>query len=87
LIVRVDGSKFCGMGQAEDPRVGIVDVTAADDGLFDGFKIEFAAGTGDVQNFGAVGEKLRCAALVGFHMSQLMADNAVIGTTESRQGK
>jgi len=87
LIRGVDGTQFRGLGQAQDARFGVMDVAPFDDGLLNGLQIQFAVRAGDVQDFGAIGEKFRGAAFIGFHVGQFVADDAVIGAAERCQGQ
>jgi len=45
-----------------------MDITAADDGLLDRGKVKLAVRAVGVQDFCAVGEKLRCPAFVCLHV-------------------
>jgi hypothetical protein len=74
----VNRPEFGGLRDAYDTRFWIVNVVAPDYDAFDSSRIHFAILAGHEQDFGAVAEKFRRAAFVGFDVGSFMAKNAMI---------
>ncbi len=68
LFRRVKGSPFRGLGNAQRPRFGIMDVGPFPYRMFHCVQVYLAVTAGDEEELGAVGEKFRSAALVRFQM-------------------
>ena len=62
-----------------------MNVAATGDDPLDLCQIKLAARAVNMQQLGAVGEKLRRAALVRLDMSQIVADDTMVGAAERRQ--
>jgi len=68
-------------------RFRVVDVAALPDRVLDRHRVDLAVRAADGEQLGAIGEKLAGAALVGFDMGGLVADDAVIGVAQGGQGQ
>ncbi len=82
LFGLIDAADFRGLGQRDYAGFRIVDVGAFERDFTDGIRRQLAVFAACGQQFGAVGEKFRCAAFVRFNVGRFRADDAVVTLAE-----
>ena len=87
LVQRINRAQLRRLGQADHARFGIMNVRPPVDCMLDGLRVYLPVGARQQQQLGAIGEKLRAAALGGFDVRQFVAENAVVGLAQRRQRK
>ncbi|MNE46627.1 hypothetical protein D3C80_1409750 [compost metagenome] len=87
LVGAVHRAHFGGLGNGHHARLGVVDILAFERHFTNRLWRQLAVDAGRRQQLGAVGEKLRRTAFVGFDVGGLGADHAVIALAQRRQGQ
>ena len=78
LLGSIEGAQLRGLGDREDLGLGIMNVGASPDGVFNFVKVNLTVVSSNRQKFGAVGKEFNGTAFVGFNVSHLMADDTVV---------
>ena len=83
----VESTDLGGLGEANHLRLGVVNIRSLGNQPFYIGGVELPLIALGQQQFRAVAGELWGPALVGFHMGQFVADHAVVGLAQRRQGQ